>query len=191
MHLKMLLFFFIFWLLGCNSPETRIEPQAPASDSIPLSTTPHAKPDKYGVKINGDSIFLRQWDSTIQFSKLLGKPLSEKIRQLDQNADTHSGSFTKDVRYEGIRLKLFSPKQNGRTFWIQEIILTNDKFCSVSGTRVGDSLEKVKKDYPDLKLFPGNSPDMYFVADQGYEKSIEMEFAKERLKSFRMYYMIP
>jgi hypothetical protein len=191
MSLRMPLLVFLFLLFGCNSPETPVEPKSRHIDSIPKSPSLQEAPDIYGVRINGDSIFLMQWDSTLQLSKLLGKPLTEKIRQLDQHSDTHSGSFIKELIYDGLKLKLFSPKQNGRTFWIQEIILTNNKFSSVSGTRMGDSLEKVKKDYPGLKLFPGNSPDMYYVADQGYEKSIEMEFVKKRLKSLRLYYMIP
>ena len=191
MRLKVSLLLFISLVFGCSSPETSVEPQDQVVDSSPKPIATQSVIDIYGVNLNDDSIFLRQWDSTVNFSKILGNPLNNKIKKLDQNSDTHSGSFIKDLTYDGLKLKLFSPPQNGRTFWIMEIILTNKKFSSVSGTRIGDSIQKVKKDYPDLKLFPGNSPNTYYVADQGYEKSIEMEFSRDTLKSFRLYYMIP
>ena len=179
-------------LVCCTSPEPSTkETEKPVINSLPSPSPPVSKTDLYAVQLNSQSVSLRQWDSTINLSQELGIPILEKTKQLDRNSDTHSGSYIKDLVYDGIKLKLFSPKQNGKTFWIMEMILTNKKFSTTKGVRLGDSLDKVKKIYPELKLFPGNSPDMYFVSDAGYEKSIEMEFNKDTLKKLRMYYMIP
>lgn len=146
--------------------------------------------DIYGLAVNGNIIHLREWDSAINLDQILGTPLKKKTKQLDLNSDTFAGSFIKDLEYPGIKLKLFSPPQNGRTFWIQEIILTDKKHKTINGIRLGDALESVKQAYPSLKKFPGNSENMYWVANEGYEKSIEMEFEKDKLVTLRMYYMM-
>jgi hypothetical protein len=145
----------------------------------------------YAVELNDTvNLYLQQWDSTIDLHRHLGKPLKQKIRELDQNSDSFSGSFIKDAGYNGLKLQLFSPPQNGKTFWVQEIILTNNKYKTTNGITIGDEWQKVKDAYPALQKFPGENENMYYVSDQGYEKSIEMEFENNKLKKLRMYYMM-
>jgi hypothetical protein len=145
----------------------------------------------YAVRLNDTvNLYLHQWDSTIDLEHHLGKPLRQKTRKLDQNSDTFSGSFIKDAEYDGLKLQLFSPPQNGKAFWIQEIILTNNKYKTVNGITIGDEWKKVKDSYLSLQKFPGENENMYYVADAGYEKSIEMEFENNKLKKLRMYYMM-
>ena len=146
--------------------------------------------DIYGIAVNDNVIYLQQWDSTINLTDVLGTPLKKKTRELDLNSDTFAGSFIKDLEFPGLKLKLFSPRQNGKTFWIQEIILTDDRYKTINGIGIGDSLGKVKQIYPTVQKFPGNSDNMYYVSNEGYEKSIEMEFEKEKLVKLRMYYMM-
>jgi hypothetical protein len=144
----------------------------------------------YGIRLDSNVLYLQQWDSTVNLQKLLGKPIKQKTTELDLNSDTHAGSFTRKLEYDGLRINLFSPKGNGRTFWIQEIILTGDRFKTVNGIGIGSTFQEVKTAYPLLKKFPGENENMYYLADAGYEKSIEMEFEKDILKKLRLYYMI-
>ena len=39
-----------------------------------------------------------------------------------------------------------------------------------------------------IQKFPGVNENMFYVADAGYEKSIEMEFQNNKLKKLHMYY---
>jgi hypothetical protein len=155
------------------------------------TTGAHQTTGLYAIQLRDTiKLSLQQWDSTIDLRSYLGKPRKQKIRKLDENSDTFSGSFIKDIVYEGLELQLFSPPQNGKTFWVQEIILTSDKYKTPKGITMGDEWQKVKNAYPGLKKFPGENKNMYYVADEGYEKSIEMEFEKNRLTKLRMYYMM-
>ena len=133
---------------------------------------------------------LQQWDSTIDLQSTLGKPLKQKTRELDHNSDTFSGSFIKDLEYDGLKLQLFSPPKNGKTFWVQEIILSGDKYKTTKNITIGDDWQTVKQAYPSIQKFPGVNENMYYVADAGYEKSIEMEFENNKLKKLRMYYAL-
>ena len=145
----------------------------------------------YSIRLTDVAISLRQWDSTLNLEQQLGKPIKQKTIKLDPNSDTHGGSFTKQIEFGGLKLKLFSPPQNGKHFWIQEIILTSNKYKTTKGITIGDGFEKVRQAYPSIKKFPGENANMYYVSDQSYEKSMEMEFEKNNLKTLRLYYMIP
>jgi hypothetical protein len=92
--------------------------------------------------------------------------------------------------YDGLKLQLFSPKQNGKHFWVQEIILTNPRYATSKGIKVGDSLDKIKEAYPDLQLFPGNTKEMFYVGIAGHEKSIEFDIPKGKARQIRLYYMM-
>ena len=186
-------------LCSCNSgsdttgTNTPVDSLQPVDSTIKVDTAIKYSPSpdtSFGIRLPSGTISLQQWDTSIHLEEYLGKPLKTKTKQLDLNSDTFAGSFIRDMQFDGLSLKLFSPKQNGRSFWIQEIILTNDKYKTTRGIKPGDELDKVKQAYPSLEKFPGDNKNMYYVANEGYEKSIEMEFEKNKLKKLRMYYML-
>ena len=194
--MRIMLLLLIVSSFACNSRSESKETDMDSStvsktsaDSAAINSNDQRK-DIYGIAVNDNIIYLQQWDSTINLATVLGTPLKKKTRELDLNSDTFAGSFIKDLEFPGLKLKLFSPKQNGKTFWIQEIILTDGRYKTINGIGIGDSLGKIKQTYPTVQKFPGNSDNMYYVSNEGYEKSIEMEFEKEKLVKLRMYYMM-
>lgn len=194
--MRIMLLLLIVSSFACNShsesKETNMDSSTvskTSADSAAINSNDQRK-DIYGIAVNDNIIYLQQWDSTMNLATVLGTPLKKKTRELDLNSDTFAGSFIKDLEFPGLKLKLFSPKQNGKTFWIQEIILTDGRYKTINGIGIGDSLGKIKQTYPTVQKFPGNSDNMYYVANEGYEKSIEMEFEKEKLVKLRMYYMM-
>ena len=190
--MKAILFLFlVFSFCSCNNQSESTPTKDTTTTAPPQTTTPPPQEENvYSIQLDDATLSLQQWDSTINLQEKLGKPIKQKTKQLDLNSDTHSGSFTKDMEWHGLKLKLFSPKQNGKTFWIQEIILTNNQYKTTKGITIGDDFEKVKQAYPSLKKFPGENDNMFYVADDRYEKSMEMEFEKNKLKKLRMYYMM-
>jgi hypothetical protein len=191
---KLLSVIIICWCYSCNN--NSINKQEVSTDKKDTSvnhpdTSPNQQDTTYTIRLNDTvNLYLQQWDSTIDLHRYLGKPIKQRIRKLDQNSDTFAGSYIKDVEYDGLKLQLFSPPQNGKTFWVQEIIFTNNKYKTAKGITIGDEWQKVKDAYPTLQKFPGENENMYYVSDAGYEKSIEMEFENSKLKKLRMYYMM-
>jgi hypothetical protein len=191
---KLFLLFSAVYCCSCNErTPTPGETTSAASTATPSEVIVNAPVDTsiYKIRLTDSlTLSLQQWDSTIDLQEHLGKPLKQKTRELDRNSDTFSGSFIKDVEYDGLNLQLFSPPQNGKTFWVQEIILTDSKYKTTKGITIGSEWEKVKHAYPSLQKFPGVNENMYYIADAGYEKSIEMEFQNNKLKKLRMYYTL-
>lgn len=191
---KIFIVFITVYCCSCNETDPGPGQTNSAPNTvITNSTIVNAARDTslYSIRLSEtQTLSLQQWDSTIDLQSQLGKPLKQKTRELDRNSDTFSGSFIKDVEYDGLKLQLFSPPQNGKTFWIQEIIVTNSKYKTTKGITIGDEWEKVKQAYPSIQKFPGVNDNMYYVADAGYEKSIEIEVENNKLKKLRMYYTL-
>jgi hypothetical protein len=183
----------LFLLAGCTSgKQDAATPTTVPADSDSVSTRKAtADTGIYVVQLPSATLSLQQWDSTLTLVHILGKPLEEKTRQMNKNSDTHAGAFVKHLTYPGLKLQLYSPPQNGRQFWVQEIILTDSTYRTSRGITLGDEWQKVQEAYPSLQKFPGENKNIYYVADAGYEKSIEIEFSGNKLIRLRMYHMLP
>ena len=145
----------------------------------------------YRIRLSDTVILsLQQWDTTLDLERHLGRKLKQNSRKLDNNSDTFSGSLIKELEYDGLKLLLFSPAQNGKTFWIQEITLTSEKYKTTSGIGIGDEWEQVKQIYPSIKQIPGGNKGIYQVADERYEKTIEFRLENNKVKNLRMTYLI-
>jgi len=182
---------FSFGILSCSNEKSSKVQIVSANDTvINNAINTDSNLHMFSISLTSQSLTLRQWDSTIDLKQELGTPVSERTIKLDENSDTFSGSFEKKLIYDGLQLGLFSPRQNGKTFWVQEIIITKPKYYTVNEITIGDSLAKVKKAYPSLKLFPGNTDNMFYVSNPNYEYSIEFEMENEKVKKIRLYYMM-
>jgi hypothetical protein len=190
--MKRLIPVLVVWILCACKDKTanNNSPDINKSDSGPAPST-NTDAGIYSVQLADTTISLQQWDSTINLREQLGQPIQQKNSKLDSSADTYAGSFTKEMEFAGLRLKLFSPPQNGKSFWIQEMVITTSEYKTANGITIGDELEKVKRAYPSLEKFPGRNADMYYIKDSMYEKIMEMEFENNRLKTLRIYYDLP
>jgi hypothetical protein len=190
--MKNILFLLILFT-SCTNGEKKRDSTGEVIPVTDTSKTMALQPDTgiYSIQLTSTvSLSLQQWDSTINLNEHLGAPLKQSTKQLDERSDTHAGSFIKKLEWAGLKLQLFSPDQNGKAFWIQEIIVTGNQYKTSRGIVIGDTYEKVHNAYPALKKFPGDSKNMYYLADEGYEKSIEIEFENNRLKQWRLYYTL-
>jgi hypothetical protein len=106
----------------------------------------------YSFMYNNRNVPLLEWDDKININEILGEPLSEKTEVLGNGSDTLTGSFVKKIEYEGLKLTLFSPKQNGKTFWIFSIEITSPKYMTARGVKIGDNIDKLKQIYPDIDI---------------------------------------
>lgn len=114
--------------------------------------------EDYAIRVKDTDIPLHAWDNEIDLIGLLGLPSSEKLTELD-NADTYTGSYTKELTYPGLELVLFSPKQNGETFWIMDIQIISDSYSTATGVRVGMTVSELQFIYPEIPLAPDGRTD--------------------------------
>ncbi|MCR8656890.1 hypothetical protein [Paenibacillus endoradicis] len=106
----------------------------------------------YSLIINNSIITLKDWDNKVDLQKILGEPISQNIEELGNEADTLKGSFIKTLEYDGLQIKLTSPKENGKDFWIMEMVVNKKDYKTSKGIEIGDKIEEVKNSYPDLEI---------------------------------------
>lgn len=147
----------------------------------------------FSVKYNDGSIKLGDWDDKINIKEIFGEPLSEKTEQLGPNADTFNGSYAKEMKFDGLVLRLDSPKDNGKTFFVTMINITKDDFVTSRGIKVGDSYRKILEEYMYTPLWETNYDPKnhdYLMKNEGYYY-IKYEVKDGVVKSISIYWELP
>lgn len=174
-------------------------------EEVPAETTaieqkevyPYERFEEFSVKAKAgdDFIALKDWDDKVDLHSLLGETINEKTEILGDSADTFSGSFVKTMQYEGLEIILFSPKDNGSSFWIMEIIVTGEEYSTYEGIEIGGSLELLKEIYPSLYMLEDGRTDdnncAYEIADMEEYNYLRFEVSDGIITEIRIYHDIP
>lgn len=152
------------------------------------------EPEEYRIYFGEKSLALFEWDDEIDLKGLLGEPLKEKTVQLDSSADTFAGSYLKYLEYDGIALTLFSPAEDGSSFWVYQVEITGSGYATARGIEVGDRLEEVQEAYPKLEAVDTGptGPELYRLVD--YEQLytyVEFEIQEDTVENIHVYHELP
>ncbi|OQA06592.1 MAG: hypothetical protein BWY65_02158 [Firmicutes bacterium ADurb.Bin373] len=114
---------------------------------------------------------------------------------LGSEADTFSGSHVKTLKYEGVVAKLFSPKDNGKEFWLMSVDLTSPKLQTPRAITVGSALAQLKEAYKGIEIFKDGRTDANncayeFCAREEYKYMI-FEVEKGVVKEIKLYAELP
>lgn len=143
----------------------------------------------FAVKVSGGAIKLGTWDKDMDLVKMLGGPLTEKIEKLGPGADIFTGSYIKRQFYDGLELGFMSPKDNGKTFFIDRIVITKSLYQTARGIKVGDGYERVLQAYvyapPDNAVYDKKNSTYSFR--DGSTKLINFEVKSGSVKSIALF----
>lgn len=181
------------------------EPQDPADaeQSVPSSEVPDAPEpapepafgdaDIFSLVIRDVPIPIGAWDNEIDPEAILGAPVSQTVETLE-NADTLTGSFLKRMDYDGLRIELFSPKQNGETFWILSMKAIKEGYRTPKNIEVGSSLEDLLTAYPEIGMAPDGRTDpgnaAYAMSDEMGDRYLQFEVTNGRVAEIHLYRLI-
>jgi hypothetical protein len=134
------------------------------------------------------------WDHEIDLEAILGPPVGQDVEVLE-NADTHTGSFVKKMEYDGLRLELFSPKQNGETFHILSMKASGEGYRTTRDIAVGSTLDDLLLAYPEVRMAPDGRTDpanaAYEMSDELSERFLRFEVADGRVAEIHLYRVLP
>lgn len=102
------------------------------------------------IQAGGKYIALRDYDNEVDLTALLGEPLTELTKQLGSDAGTFNGMYTKSLTYEGLELTLYSAK--GDKYYLVNMRVTDERYATSLGIRVGDTAQQVEEVYPFVEL---------------------------------------
>lgn len=149
---------------------------------------------EYFLNTENGKVSLFQWDNTIEFNGLFGEPISVEVRELT-NADTFNGAFIKTLKYDGLEIEMFSPKQNGENFYVYGIKTTDSSYASSRGVKVGDTVETLKQKYPEITMaLDGRTDEMncaYLYAEELNYLYLSFEVKDGNIEQIYMYHLFP
>lgn len=101
----------------------------------------------FALNINGGTISLGAWDRDLDLPGLMGGPFSEKTEKLGAGADTFKGSYKKSQFYNDLELGMMSPRDNGKAFFIDRIVITGSRYVTARGIKAGDGYQRILEEY--------------------------------------------
>ncbi|TYQ14995.1 UNVERIFIED_CONTAM: copper amine oxidase-like protein [Acetivibrio alkalicellulosi] len=140
--------------------------------------------EKFGIKFDDSEIKIGDWDDQINLNEMFGEPISEKLEELGEGADTYAGSYLKKIEFDGIVITLMSPPTNGETFFVEKIQITKPEYETLRGVKVGDSLEKIQEIYGEL--YHDEYNDRYYYNNENFYY-IDFELEEGVVKSITIY----
>lgn len=156
---------------------------------------PQNEIDEYSLVADNRPITLKSWYKEADLTALLGQLVSEHNEVLGSTADTYSGSHIKTLKYEGLVVKLFSPKDNGKEFWLMSIDSTSPKLQTPRGITVGSTLAQLKEAYKGLEILPDGRTDAnncaYEFSMREQYKYMIFEVEKGTVKEIKLYTELP
>ncbi len=159
-----------------------------------FQNTPIVK-DDYTLVIGDHTISLKSWDTEVDLSEVFGQPKTEKLDVLGEGADTFSGSYLKTLEYDGLTITLFSPKDNGKQFWIMSIDLQNSNLKTLKGITVGSSLSDLKDAYQNIEMVLDGRTDSnnaaYLISDKEEYKQMTFEVENGVVKAIKLNVELP
>jgi len=116
------------------------------------------------------SLGLMSWDDQIHLPDILGDHQTEIVETIGQGGDTFEGSKLKTTEYEGLTVTLLSPKDNGKSYYVLKMELTNNLYETYRGVKVGDSFQRLENTYPEIEqVETGDTAyDTYRYTDHSY-----------------------
>jgi pimeloyl-ACP methyl ester carboxylesterase len=150
----------------------------------------------FSISVNNKYIALKDWDNQVDLKGILGAPVSEKKQVLGNGADTHTGSFIKTLFYDGLEIRMFSPKENGNNFWIMSIKVTSKTYAvTTKSIIIGDSVNKMKELYPEIEMAKDGRTDPdnceYMLSSNDDSNYLVFEVKDGIISEINIYHEIP
>lgn len=130
----------------------------------------------------------------MNLEEVLGTPISQDIEELDNGADTHTGSLMKRIKYDGLQLELFSPKDNSKQFWIMAMEITKAGYKTSRGTEIGHTVKEVTDAYPDIQIAPDGRTDAnncaYEIKNEDQSSLVRLEVKEGLVSEMKIYHLV-
>ncbi|HET6512047.1 MAG TPA: hypothetical protein VFH43_07645, partial [Candidatus Kapabacteria bacterium] len=146
--------------------------------------------EDYALVADSVAIPLRAWENEVRLERLLGKPLSDSSTMLGEGADTHIGAVIRTIKYEGLVLELYTPKEK-QIGWIMRMRATDRKYATSRGATTGESASRIKQLYPEGSVFPDGRNDTkryaWFISDAGNNSTLKFEIESDTVRQIDVY----
>ncbi|MFX3633861.1 MAG: hypothetical protein ACE3L7_26260 [Candidatus Pristimantibacillus sp.] len=163
-------------------------------ENIDEQTTETEVINDFALRVKDTFVNLKDWDHEVNLDEVFGTPILQEVEVLGDGADTLTGSFIKKIKYDGLQLELFSPKNNGKEFMIMTMEITKRGYKTSKGVEIGHTVDEVKAVYPSVQMvLDGKTTDANnstYVINEEYD-FLQMEVKDGLVNRIIIYHLIP
>jgi hypothetical protein len=166
-------------------------PDAPG-DSDEYGETEHENNEdmNYSLTIGTITLKLRQTKLNATLESLPNKRISDETEVLGQGSDTFTGSFLRTLKYDGLELMLFAPKDNPDNFWLMMMTVTTSDAKTEQGIKVGDTVEALLAKYPDAEQAEGDSGETIYIVGGGTTEELMFTISSDAITKITLSYFM-
>lgn len=188
--LIIILIIFIGTTVGCNAKKDDINNKIEKTE-VQVPITKSNEVSDFSILYSNSSLSIGGNEDLGEIKSKFGEPISSTIEVIGSGADTYTGSFIKNIKYDGMEIRLMSPKGDGKRFWILDMTVTNQKYQTKRGAKIGESIENLLIQYPDIKIIKDGRRDKnncgYIFSDKVKSEYISFEVKNGVIIEMKIY----
>lgn len=148
--------------VGTNPEETTNQEEIVVKEDE-KPTTGNTKLKELAIQYEGKSLQISGDANEELLQNLFGVEEEKKTHTYtaEDNMDPHIGKTTNEYRFPGMIIRTINTLEAEEKFYVYQIEVSNPKYTTPRLIKVSDSLDKLKKEYPEASLVPDS--DGYYL----------------------------
>ncbi len=110
------------------------------------------------------------------------------IYTAEDNMDPHIGKTTNEYKFPGMIIKTINTLEEKDKFYVYQIEVTDPKYTTPRLIKVGDSLDKLKEEYPEATLVPDS--DYYLYSPVDHFDSMGFTIVDNKISEIKIYTLL-
>jgi hypothetical protein len=158
----------MIYLAGCQIDIEDTNPKDPINQEevIKEEETPTKGNDKLkelAIQYEGNRLQISGDANEDILEDLFGVAKEKKTHTYtsEDNMDPHIGKTTNEYRFSGMIIKTINTLEEKNKFYVYQMEVSDSRYTTPRLIKVGDSLDKLKEEYPEASLVPDS--DGYYL----------------------------
>ena len=159
------------YLAGCHintvgtNPEDPINQEQEQVKEVETPITGNTKLKELAIQYEGNSLQISGNANEEILQDLFGAAEEKKTHTYTakDNMDPHIGKTTNEYRFPGMIIKTINTLEEKNKFYVYQIEVFDPKYTTPRLIKVGDSLDKLKEEYPEASLVPDSDRGGYYL----------------------------
>jgi hypothetical protein len=161
------------YISGCQINKVDVEPEKPTKpgeeviipDETPTENNTLLK--ELAIHYQGNNLQISEVVNDKIIEDLFGKvqEKSTHVYTAADNMDPHIGKTTNEYKFSGMLIKTINTLEEEDKFYVYKIEFTDPMYATPRNIKVGDSLDMLIKEYPELNVVPDSDYYLYNPID--------------------------
>ena len=185
------------YLAGCQvntagtNPEESINQEEKEVKKDETPTTGNTKLKELTIQYEGNKLQISGDANEEILEDLFGVAEEKKTHTYtaEDNMDPHIGKTTNEYRFSGMIIKTINTLEEKNKFYVYQMEVSDPKYTTPRLVKVGDSLDKLKEEYPEASLV-SDSDGYYLYNPVDHFDAMGFTVADNKISKIKIYTLL-